>query len=269
MYELKTVEVGGSRFGLVDEGNGPCVLFAHGFPLDHAMWQPQIEALCGTHRVIVPDLRGFGASDTTSGVVTMERFADDLAELLDTLSIRGPVTFCGLSMGGYIAWQFWQHHSQRVASLVLCDTRAAPDSAEAAQGRLDTAEKVLRQGRIPLVRAMIPKLFSQATRENNPEMIENVRKMIGRASPEGIAAALRGMAQREDAREYLDQIDPPTLIVVGQEDEISPVEEMRTIAAAIPNAKLAVIPNAGHMAPLENPEATNEVLLRFLKSLPK
>lgn len=269
MFELKSAEVAGARYGFLDEGNGPCVLFAHGFPLDHAMWQPQFEALHGTHRVIVPDLRGFGSSDTTPGVVTMECFADDLAELLDALSIRGPVTFCGLSMGGYIAWQFWRRHPQRVASLVLCDTRAAPDSAEAGQGRLDTAEKVLRQGRIPLVRAMIPKLFSQATRENNPEMIEDVRQMIGRASPEGIAAALRGMAQREDAREYLDQIDRPTLIIVGQEDEISPVEEMTTIAEAIPNAEFAVIPNAGHMAPLENPEATNAVLLKFLECLLK
>ncbi len=269
MHAMKSVEVAGIRMGVVDEGSGPCVLFAHGFPLDHAMWRPQIDALRDSHRVIVPDLRGFGTSDTTPDVVSMERFADDLFELLDALAIGEPITFCGLSMGGYIAWQFWRRHPKRVAALVLCDTRAAPDSPEAAQGRHDTAEKVLRQGRIPLVKAMIPKLFSKETREKNPEMIDDVRAMIGRASPEGIAAALRGMAQREDAREYLDQINLPALLVVGEEDEISPVEEMQSIAAAMPKAEFAVIPNAGHMAPLENPSATNEVLLSFLKSLPQ
>lgn len=267
MPETKTIEAAGSRFNVFDEGQGPCILFAHGFPLDHTMWAPQLEALATTHRVIAPDLRGFGSSDTTPGTTTMRRFGDDVAGVLDALGVSDPVTFCGLSMGGYIAWQFWKHHAARLGALVLCDTRAAPDSEEAAQGRHDTAEKVLRQGRIPLVRAMIPKLFSQATREQNPEMIEAVREMIGRASPEGIAAALRGMAEREDARSYLKQIDLPTLVLVGREDEISPVDEMQAIADEMPQAEFVVIENAGHMATLENPEATNAALVAFLKKL--
>jgi len=265
--ELKTVHAAGIRFGVVDEGSGPCVLFVHGFPLDHGMWRPQIDALCDSHRVIVPDLRGFGATDTTEGTVTMERFADDLAELLDALGVREPVTLCGLSMGGYIAWQFWRRHAKRLAALVLCDTRAAPDSPEAARGRLDTAEKVLKQGRLPLVRAMIPKLFAKTTREKNASLIEDVRRMIGRASPAGIAAALRGMAGREDVRPFLRRIDVPTVVLVGREDEISPVEEMRAIADDLPHCEFVVIPNAGHMAPLENPPATNEALTALLRRL--
>lgn len=267
MPDFKTIEAAGTRFGVLDEGRGPCVLLAHGFPLDHSMWAPQIAALSKNHRVIAPDLRGFGASEATPGTVTMDRFADDLAAILDALEVREPITFCGLSMGGYIAWQFWKRHAARLRSLILCDTRAAPDSAEAAQGRLDTAEKVLRQGRIPLVRAMIPKLFSRATREDNPDLIEAVREMIGRASPEGIAAALRGMAQREDVRSYLTAIDLPTLVLVGREDEISTVEEMQAIVEAMPRAEFVVIENAGHMATLENADATNEAVTKFLESL--
>jgi len=269
MRELKTVHAGGMRYGVVDEGSGPCILFVHGFPLDHSMWRAQVDALSHSHRVIAPDLRGFGATDATEGTVTMERFADDLAELLDALDVHEPVTLCGLSMGGYIAWQFWKRHATRLAALILCDTRAAADSSEVARGRLDTAEKVLKQGRLPLVRAMIPKLFARKTRENHAEMIDDVRQMIGRAAPLGIAAALRGMADREDARPYLGQIDVPTLVIVGREDEISPVEEMREMADAMPHAELAVIPDAGHLAPLENPKATNEALLGWLRSLPQ
>ncbi len=107
---------------VIERGSGPPLLLVHGFPLDHQMWRGQIDELAEDFRVIAPDLRGFGASDATEGTVTMQQFADDLANLLDQLSVQQPVRLCGLSMGGYIAWQFWRRHGDRLSHLILCDT---------------------------------------------------------------------------------------------------------------------------------------------------
>src|SRR5690606_30619935 len=158
----------------------------------------QLDALSSDYRVIAPDLRGFGRSDASPGVVTMQTYADDLARLLDVLDIREPVTLCGLSMGGYVAWQFAERHRAHLAKLVLCDTRAIADTPEGAKGRLETAQKVLVDGPQSLVEGMIPKLFAPATIESQPDLIEATRTIMLGSNPEGIAAALRGMAERPD-----------------------------------------------------------------------
>ena len=204
--------------------------------LDHQMWQGQIAELSQEFRVMAPDLRGFGQSDDPTGTVTMQQFADDLAELLETLAVDQPVAFCGLSMGGYIAWQFWRRHPQRLSHLILCDTRSAPDSPEVAQARCQTAERVLAEGTATLVDTMIPKLFSDRTRRQNRAVVTATEHVIRTARPAGVAAALRGMAQRVDATPWLSEIRVPTLVVCGQEDAIATVSEMESIAGAIPQA---------------------------------
>lgn len=261
------VRIGDVELYLTSRGEGKPLLLVHGFPLDHTMWREQLATFQGHSgwRIIAPDLRGFGRSTGPAmNVVGMEQFADDLAYLLDACGIHEPVTFCGLSMGGYIAWQFWNRHRRRLARLVLCDTRAAADSPEAAQMRWQSAERVLEEGPKFLADNMVDRLFSSATRRNRPELVEQTRQVILSTKPEAIAAALRGMAQREDFTARLPNIDVPTLVVCGKEDAISPVEEMQSIAEDIPGARFCVLEDAGHMAPLENPNGFHEALRDFL-----
>lgn len=262
--QMNRVQVGDLEMAVLDRGAGPVVLLAHGFPLDHRMWTPTVEALADDCRLIAPDLRGFGATGVTPGVVTMEQMADDLAALLDMLEVDQPVHFCGLSMGGYIGWQFWRKHRDRLRSLILCDTRAAADSDEAAAGRRKMAAHVLAHGTSAIADAMLPKLFSQASRAGQSGAIAAVRTMIAEANPIGIAAAQHGMAARPDMTQQLVQIAVPALLIVGDEDQITPVTEMRAMAAAMPQSELVVVPNAGHMAPLEQPEVVNAAIRRFV-----
>jgi 3-oxoadipate enol-lactonase len=260
----KRIDLDGTQLHILDAGTGPPLLLIHGFPLDHQMWQPQIEEFQTTHRVIAPDLRGFGGSDVTEGTVTMEQFADDLAALLDRLEVTEPVTLCGLSMGGYVAWQFFQRHRSRLARLILCDTKATADTPEARRTREETAARVLEEGPEFLAENMPSKLFAQATIHERPEIVRDVQSVIRRTHPQGIAAASLGMAARPDVTGLLGRIDVPTLVIVGVEDQISTVEEMRSIADATPSARFREIPRSGHMAPLENPVEVNAAIREFV-----
>jgi pimeloyl-ACP methyl ester carboxylesterase len=230
------------------------------------MWQGQIDVFSPRYRVLAPDLRGFGASDVRGETVTMEDFADDLAAILDALDVRGPIALCGLSMGGYIAFRFAAKYAARLRSLILCDTRAAADSPDGAANRLKMAEQVLSEGAEVAANAMLPKLFGPRTVAEKPELPAATRRVIVATKPAAIAAAQRGMAARPDSTALLPQIRVPTLVVVGEDDAIAPAAEMRGIAAAIPGAEFVVVPDAGHMAPLENPAAFNAALGNFLSS---
>ena len=276
--DIRRVEIGDQALAVVDKGRGAPVLLVHGFPLDHSMWSGQIDSLSDRFRVIAPDLRGFGASGVAEGIATMEGFADDLARLLDALQIDRPATFVGLSMGGYIAWQFWRRHPERLDRLVLCDTRALPDSEDTARGRLLTAERVLVQGPSVIAEPMIERLFAPATRaaaagvagagvaggRGAADCVESVRRVILSTSPLSIAAALRGMAQRVDASPWLPLIDLPTLVVCGEHDGISPPSEMRSLAESMRQATFVQLDGVGHMAPLESPAEFNARLTEWL-----
>jgi pimeloyl-ACP methyl ester carboxylesterase len=277
-----------------DRGAGLPLLLVHGFPLDHTMWAGQMALaaaapamLVGERfqsagppparrawpslpaiRVIAPDLRGFGRSPARGETVGMHEFADDLAALLDALGVERPVVYCGLSMGGYIGWSFWQRHREKVRALILSDTRAQADTSEAAAARREMADRVVREGPGPLVEMMLPKLLGEATLRRRPELEGQLRRTMMNNSPAAIAAAGRGMAERPDATAALPEIRCPTLLVVGAEDVISPPSEMRRMAAAIPGAKLVEIPEVGHLSPLEDSPAFNAALAEFLSSLP-
>lgn len=260
--------VGDVALEVAQAGSGPPLLLVHGFPLDHQMWTAQIEDLSNDFCVIAPDLRGFGGSDVTPGTVTMRQMADDLAALLDVLAIREPVALAGLSMGGYVAWQFALHHRPRLARLILCDTRAAADSPEGAAARLELAQRVLKEGSAVAAEALLPRLLARGNYERRPELVQRLREVILRTKPEGMAAALRGMAERPDVRPLLSQIDVPALVLCGEEDVISPPDEMRQIAESLPQGEFCLIPQAGHMAPCEEPELVNQAMRRFLEQVP-
>lgn len=256
------LDIGPLTLHVHDQGAGPPWLFVHGFPLDHTMWQPHFDRIARTHRVLAPDLRGFGASDVVPGSATMSQMADDLADLLDRLAIREPVTFCGLSMGGYVAWQFWKRHPQKLRALILCDTRAIADPPEVARARLVMAERVLNEGATVLADAMLDRLFCAHTKTHRPELVAATRRTILATPPAGAAAALRGMAERPDVTSWLGQIQVPAVVVCGRHDVISPPDEMQGIARAIPGARYVEVPQAGHMSPLEDASLDLAELLR-------
>jgi 3-oxoadipate enol-lactonase len=266
---MPTISLGQISLNVLDEGRGPPLLLVHGFPLDHTMWRGQINEFSRDFRVIAPDLRGFGQSNPATAndaVLTMTQFADDLAELLAALHVTEPVTFCGLSMGGYIAWQFAARHPAKLARLILCDTKAAADSKEAADNRHKLAAKVLAEGSQSAVDAMLPKLFAKGLVTKEKPWVEDTRQVILRSPPASIAAALRGLAAREDFTARLGEICVPTLVVCGAEDGITPPAEMRAIATAIPGAEYVEVPAAGHMSPLEDPASVNRAMRTFLRS---
>jgi pimeloyl-ACP methyl ester carboxylesterase len=253
-----------SDLGLVDRGEGPVVVLLHGFPLDGSMWAAQIEGLSTHYRVIVPDLRGFGQCPPSEDVTTMEQMADDVADALDALAVDEPLTLAGLSMGGYVALAFWRKYAARLRALVLCDTRAAADTPEAIRTRHETARRVLAEGTSVLAETMAPRLFSPVTTRDRPHVVDAVRQMILRADPRAAAAALRGMAVRTDSTPLLGQIDCPVLALVGSDDAITPAAEMRDMTRAIPHAQFVEIPQAGHLAPMEQPAEVNAALTAFL-----
>jgi 3-oxoadipate enol-lactonase len=262
---MKHIQVGDIKMAVATGGErGHPLLLVHGFPLTHRMWQPQGDFFVDHCRVIAPDLRGFGGTDVTPGVVTMEQMADDLDRLLDALDIHEKVIFCGLSMGGYIGWKFWQKYRHRVLAMILCDTRAVPDTPEAAAGRRKLAAATLAEGPAAAAKVMLPKLFAPATLETQPKLVERVEEIMLSNQPVGIAAALEGLAVRADAHEILPTIDVPTLVIIGEHDAISTVAEMRGIADAIPDAGWVEVPGAGHLSNLENPTVVNEAIAEFI-----
>ena len=242
-------------------GQGEPLVFIHGFPLDGRMWNRQVSELEADYQTIVVDLPGFGASEPAADTMEMEAFADVIDAVLDQLEVRTPVTLCGLSMGGYVAFAFYRKYAERVGRMILCDTKAVADTEEKQRERQEMAEKVLDQGLAFLAASMIPNLVAPGAAA---DVVSEAEEMAQRASPRGVAGALRGMASREDSTELLSRIAVPTLVICGEADTVSPVNEMRGIAGAISGARFEEIPSAGHLAPMENPEVVNRVIREFL-----
>ncbi len=251
-----------------DDGPGPVVVLLHGFPLDHTMWDAQRTSIGSVYRVIAPDLRGHGKTAAPEGIYTIDGMADDVIETLDALGLREPLVIGGLSMGGYVALSIAARYPERLRALMLLNTRAGADSATAARGREDTAREVETADSVAkVVDAMLPKLTAPTTPERRPDLVARVQAMMEQTTPRAVAGALRGMAVRPDRTAELARIAVPTLVVAGAEDQVIPLDESRQMAGSIPNARLVVIPEAGHLAPLENPAATDEAIIQFLESL--
>ena len=245
-------------------GSGDPVLLVHGFPLSGKLWEPITPALCQDFRVIVPDLRGFGQSEASSST-SMDRFVDDLVALLDELGESRPVTLVGMSMGGYIAFEFCRRRPDRLRALVLANTRAEADTAAETEARRETATRVRKEGSEIVARAMADKLFGVHA---PPALREEWIERMAAANPIGVAAALEAMAARPDSFETLATTSLPMLIVAGEDDTLTPLDGARRMQAAAPHAQLEQIPRAGHMSPVEQPDRFLEVVSSFLKRLP-
>jgi 3-oxoadipate enol-lactonase len=258
-------QVNGVRLAYGDRGRDGemSLLLVHGFPLDRRLWAAQVNAFVNLTRVITPDLRGCGRSGVVPGPLTMDQHADDLAALLDRLEIRR-VVVGGLSMGGYVAFALWRRHPERVQGLILADTRAEPDSEAARAGRDAAAVKVRQAGAETYADEMLPRLLAPASRAST-RIAGAARRMMAEQPVDGIVAALAGLRDRVDSRSTLATITVPTLVVVGEADVITPPADAQVMAAAIPSARLELIPRAGHLSPLENPRAFNAAVRAFLR----
>ena len=235
------------------------MVLLHAFPLDGEMFEPQWTALAGRARFVVPDLRGFGGSTAFPGPSEMGAMADDVLALLDHLGIESAVVG-GVSMGGYAALALLRNDPGRVRALVLADTQTSADDLTGREVRERTAQEVLARGST----ALLP-LMDRLLRPGAPEALrDRVSAWITSGSPEGQAAALRGLALRPDARDILARFGGPVLVVVGTEDVLTPPPKARAMADLLPGAELVEIPAAGHLANLEQPEAFNAALGRLL-----
>ncbi len=264
---MTTLALPGVDLALADHGEGRPLVLIHGFPMDYSIWAEQVQALASHYRVIAPDLRGFGHSSVTPGKVTVQQWSDDLAAMLDALKIGEPIVLGGLSMGGYVAFRFFQAHRSRLAALILCDTKAAADTPQAAAGRLETAQRVEREGSRFLADAMLPRLLAPATLDGKPGVVDRLRQMILAGDPVGYAATSRGLAERPNFTPLLPRIDCPTLLIVGRQDAISTAAEMNAMARAIPHSRIVEIDGAGHVTPLEAPGEVSRALWEFLSEL--
>lgn len=263
-----TLTVRDARLAVHTRGAGiPCVLL-HGFPLDHTMWREQ-EPLAEHLRLIEPDLRGFGAS-ADAVMESVESLADDMPALLDALHVPGPVVICGLSMGGYVAQHVAVRHPDRVAALVLVDTKLEADAPEARAARADLSAKVGRLGQAILAEAMVPRLLaSGSAAEPGRRPIEDLLRSVILAQPiASIQAALAALAARPDMTEPMRHVRAPTLLVCGAEDAITPPDCLERAEELMPCARLLIVPRAGHMTPLEAPDVFNRALLEFLRHPP-
>jgi len=248
-------------------GSGRPLLLIHGFPLNRRMWQPQISSLSEVARLIVPDLRGFGESEAGAGPYSMDTLAEDCCRLLDALDIKQPAVICGLSMGGYVALAFYRRYPERVAALILVATRAGDDSPEM-KARRDEAMALARQGGAKaILESMLPRMFAPGTYTSRPEVVEFGRQIMETAAVNGLIGALAAMKARPDSTPLLGQIRVPTLILHGAEDQITPIREAEKMRDGIPGAQLKILPAAGHLLNLEQPDLFNQTVRAFLQTL--
>ena len=240
----------------------------HAFPIGANQWEPQMRSIPGGWRLITPDLRGFGGSTEMDSLsaLSIADFAADLVDLLNELDVARAVVG-GSSMGGYATLAFLQAAADRVDGLVLANTRSGADSPEARANRRNMLALVDRDGPSGVARELMTKLLGKTTRESNPDIEANVRRLIKQQSPVAIRGAIHRMMHRPDSTPLLAKVKVPTLVITGEEDELIPVDESRAIAAAVPGASLVVIPRAGHLSNLEQPDAFNHELNAFLTKL--
>ncbi len=261
---MKTI-IDGMNVGYTDQGEGTPLVFIHAFPLSKTMWQPQVEALKEAYRVITIDLGGHGDSDIVPWNDSLDGYAKNIIRLLDHLEITQAV-FVGLSMGGYTLFSIYRHYANRVKAMVLADTRAQADSEEGRVGRQSMAEMAFKDGTSAIADIMLPKLLAPSTTEKRHEIVEDVRQMILETSTAGIVVDLVAMATRPDSTDLLTTITCPTLVIVGEEDQATPVAEAQYMVDRISVASFVTIPQAGHLSNFEQPFAFNQAIQSFLKT---
>jgi pimeloyl-ACP methyl ester carboxylesterase len=247
-----------------DQGDGQPIVLLHGFPLSRRMWNAQVEAWSHDFRVIAPDFRGFGDS-ALAREFSITGCAEDVHELLVSLRIQDGVVLLGLSMGGYISFEFIRRYQEMLRGLILVATQPAGDSDTARQARYETAEFVRREGSSALAEKLIPRFLGKTTLATKPEVADAVRSLIHSNAPEAIAQACYALAARRDSTSFLREIKIPTLIVAGSEDALISSTQAETMQREIPHSQLVVVEQCGHMINLEQPVVLSTVVADFLR----
>ena len=250
-----------------DTETGLPLVLLHAFPLSRRMWEAQLAAWSHRFRIIAPDWRGFGESPPGDEEFTMESCADDLQQLLQHLKVKETIVLLGLSMGGYIAFEFLRKYQDQLRGLILAATQPIADSEPSRKARYETAELVQKEGTGPLAGKLIPRLLGKTTLETKPDVVERVRSLIQSNSPQGIAKACYGLACRRDSSALLDQIQIPTLVLAGSEDAIVPRAQAESLHQNIPSSRLTSVDESGHLINLEQPGKFQDAVLSFLMGL--
>ncbi|MCP5493916.1 MAG: alpha/beta fold hydrolase [Leptospiraceae bacterium] len=240
------------------------IVFIHGFPLEYKMWSHQFRYLQNENHCISYDIRGLGESSAGDGQFTVELFVDDLFEILDKHEIPNPI-LCGLSMGGYIALRAMVRHQNRFRGLILCDTRSEADNNDAKLKRAVAIQKINKQGLENYIDEFIPNCFFSKTKSEKSGIIRETVEKAKKFDPIGVKGCLLAMAGRMDCTHFLGNIVVPTLLLCGEHDTLTTPDMMENIAHKIPNSEFTTVPNAGHLAPLENPEYVNRSIENFLR----
>lgn len=243
-------------------GAGPVVLI-HGFPLIGAMWDELVPALADRYHLVVPDLRGHGASEAPPGPFGMEQHADDVLALLDRIGAER-AAIVGLSMGGYVAMHLLAQAPERITAVVLADTRGPGDDDPRRQARAAQAEVIRTQGLGAFADLVLPRMFSPAAFEGRPDLVDRFRQIIVGQRPDDVLANIQGLAERPSMLDALAAVRCPTLIVVGSEDVTTTPDDARDLASVIPGSELVVLDGAGHMANWEAPDPFNRAVREFL-----
>lgn len=246
---------------------GPTVVLLHPFPLNHDFWAAIVPQLSSRYRLILPDLRAHGSSELGDGSATMQKLADDLARICRQEK-TGKASFAGVSIGGYLVFEFWRRYREEVVALVLANTRAGAETPDGKATRLQAADRVLHEGTAGFIEEMLSKLLSKTTRTNRPDIMDAARKMMQAMSPNDVAGVQRGMAERPDSVATLATINVPTLLITGDEDSV-PRSEFELMRQRVAGSELRVISQAGHYAALEKPEEFGALLRAFLDKLPR
>ncbi len=259
------INVLGRTVGYDESGSGMPLVLIHGYPLNRMIWQAQLKGLSNQARVFAPDLRGFGESEMVGGATEISSYADDVREFMDAVGITEPAVICGLSMGGYVALSFVRRYPEHVAGLILANTKATPDTAEGKAGRDKNIALAQEKGADAIADSMLPKMFALKTYNANAELVAQCNRIMQSATVPGIIAALGAMRDRPDSVNTLLENSTPTLIIAGADDALMPMTEQEKMKQAARNSTLVVIPDAGHLSPMEQPEAFNHAVAEFLQ----
>jgi len=261
------LEIHGALINLIESGKPSAqpVIFVHGFPFSHRMWHNQLPLVAKEFHAVAYDLRGLGESSPGDGLFTVEGHVDDLFALMDYLRIE-KATIVGLSMGGYIALRALERNPERFTAAILCDTRSEADTNEGRLNRAKTITEVAQRGSAAFAEDFLKKVFAPQSFSRVPEEVALIRDIITRTPPRVIAGMLLALAARTDTTASLGGVHIPSLILVGERDAITPPEAARAMHERIAGSTLHIVPNAGHMSPMENPGVVNTLVLEFLRT---
>lgn len=263
---MERISSGDAEIFLDVAGSGPPVVLLHPFPVCREFWIPVSEFLSNRYRLIMPDLRGHGDSSLGDGPATMAKHAGDVARVMTAAGVdRAPIV--GVSIGGYVIFEFWRQFRERVSALALCNTKAGADSAEARAGRMQAAEDVVQKGTEVFFESMLPKVLAETTRRSRPDLVDGALRMMRKMSPEDVAGVQRGMADRPDSIPTAQTINVPTLIITGDEDTATGVPEAEVMKQNIRGSEMRVVAKAGHYSPWEQPQQVGRLLRQFLDSV--